>query len=137
MERRNERKDFFDRSKKDLVSKNARLLSSKPRLTYACKSIKKPEIIVGDKAYDSDKMDEQLIKKNIKLISPHKKNRKSPRTQNEDEIKTIYKKRWCVERFFAWTKSARRLLSRFDKKHKVFQAFIDIFGTFSLMHNIL
>ena len=75
-------------------------------------SVKK---IVGDKAYYSDKRDKKLLKKGIELIALHKKNLHSPTTQDGRKLKS-YKKRWNVQRFFAWLKPARRILNRFDKK---------------------
>jgi transposase len=92
-------------------------------------SVKK---IVGDKAYDSDKHDKKLATKGIELIAPHKKNRTAPKTQDGRKLKA-YKKRWVVERFFAWMKPARRLLNRFDRKLAVFQAFLHIFSTLTLI----
>ena len=35
-----------------------------------------PERIIGDKAYDSDKLDEELAEEGIELIAPHRSNRK-------------------------------------------------------------
>jgi hypothetical protein len=34
---------------------------------------------VGDKAYDSDPLDEALLKEDIEMIAPHRKNRKKKR----------------------------------------------------------
>ena len=61
----------------------------------------KPKMMVGDRAYDADSHDACLQEQNIKLITPHKKNRRKKSTQDHKEIETHYKKRWCVERFFA------------------------------------
>lgn len=91
------------------------------------------KILVGDRAYDSDPHDKKLAQKNVELIAPHRKNRVSPQTQCPEQFKKYYGKRWTVERFFAWMKSARRLLNRFEKKLSVFQAFLDLFLTFTLI----
>lgn len=40
---------------------------------------KNPEYLLGDGAYDSDSMDEELRKIDINLISPHKKTAKNPK----------------------------------------------------------
>jgi hypothetical protein len=42
----------------------------------------KPERLIGDRAYDSDPLDEKLAQAGIRLIAPHKSNRKKPRTQD-------------------------------------------------------
>lgn len=36
----------------------------------------KPEVLIGDKAYDSDKLDEQLRREGVEMIAPHKSNRR-------------------------------------------------------------
>jgi hypothetical protein len=41
-----------------------------------------PERLIGDKAYDSDPLDERLQQQGIQLIAPHKSNRKKPVTQD-------------------------------------------------------
>jgi transposase len=91
--------------------------------------------IVGDKAYDSDSHDQQLAQQGLELIAPHKNNRKAPKTQDGRKLRR-YKKRWVVERFFAWMKPARRLLVRFDKRIAVFQAFLDLFSLMTLIKGL-
>lgn len=95
-----------------------------------------PKVLVGDKAYDDDKTDSKMKKKGVNMVAPHKKNRKAPATQNEQILKDLYPKRWKVERFFAWTKYARRILNRFEKKSILFQAFFDLFSALTLMNFI-
>jgi transposase len=66
--------------------------------------------LVGDKAYDSDALDARLKKKGIRLIAPHKANRIKPMTQDGRELRR-YKRRWKVERFFAWLHNFRRVVT--------------------------
>lgn len=73
---------------------------------------KKPEKIVGDKAYDSDKLDKALEEKNIELIAPNKENRKV-KTQDGRQLRR-YKRRWKVERLFAWLHNYRRIVVRYE-----------------------
>lgn len=42
----------------------------------------KPENLIGDRAYDSDKLDEELRQEGIEMISPHRQNRVKPKTQD-------------------------------------------------------
>ena len=44
----------------------------------------KPENLVGDRAYDSDLLDEELCKDGIEMIAPHRSNRSKPPTQDGD-----------------------------------------------------
>ena len=60
----------------------------------------KPEKLIGDKAYDSDMLDDNLLKKQgIELIAPHRRNRTKAKTQNGRKLRR-YKRRWKVERLF-------------------------------------
>jgi hypothetical protein len=36
----------------------------------------KPENLIGDRAYDSDALDQELKKDGVELIAPHRSNRK-------------------------------------------------------------
>jgi hypothetical protein len=56
----------------------------------------RPEILIGDQAYNSDPLDKKLCKRNIKLVATHKHNRKRKATQ---DVRTLrrYVKRWKVE----------------------------------------
>ncbi len=73
---------------------------------------KKPKKIVGDKAYDSDKLDKALEKQNIELIAPNKENRKV-KTQDGRPLRR-YKRRWKIERLFAWLHNYRRIVVRYE-----------------------
>jgi hypothetical protein len=58
--------------------------------------------MIGDKAYDSDPVDQRLLKEHgTELIALKKANRKRPKAQNRNLLNR-YKRRWKVERFFAW-----------------------------------
>jgi len=93
---------------------------------------KKPDVLIGDGAYDSDPLDEELRKEGIKMVAPHKKNRKKPKTQDGREFRR-YKRRWIVERFFAWMKNKRRLLSRWEFHPNNFLGFVQLSAAFLLL----
>ena len=42
----------------------------------------KPENLIGDRAYDSDSLDEELRRDGIEMIAPHRSNRSRPATQD-------------------------------------------------------
>lgn len=73
----------------------------------------KPENLIGDRAYDSERLDEELREDGIELIAPHRSNRKRPKTQDGRRLRR-YERRWIVERFFAWLHWQRRLLVRWE-----------------------
>lgn len=73
-----------------------------------------PPLLIGDKAYDSDPLDEKLKKQyGVELVAPHKENRSKPRTQDGRRLRR-YKRRWKVERLFAWLQNFRRLTIRWE-----------------------
>jgi transposase len=73
-----------------------------------------PDRIIGDKAYDSDGLDDRLSdERGIEMIAPHRKNRKKPNTQDGRKLRR-YKRRWKVERLFAWIQNFRRLVVRYE-----------------------
>jgi transposase len=73
-----------------------------------------PEKLIGDKAYDSDKLDERLAQeRGIELIAPHKSNRRKPKTQDGRKLRR-YRHRWRIERLFAWLQNFRRLVTRYE-----------------------
>ena len=46
----------------------------------------KPENLIGDRAYDSDPLDEELRNDGIEMIAPHRSNRSKPPTQNRRRL---------------------------------------------------
>jgi hypothetical protein len=57
-----------------------------------------PDCLIGDRAYDSDGLDERLRReRGIEMIAPHRGNRRRPRTQDGRALRR-YLRRWKVER---------------------------------------
>ncbi len=83
----------------------------------------KPERLIGDRAYDSDPLDVRLQEQGIEMIAPHKSNRKKPATQDGRALRR-YKKRWKVERLFAWLQNFRRIQIRHDRLLENYLAFV-------------
>ena len=72
--------------------------------------------MIGDKAYDSDKLDQKLKDEyGIEMIAPNRRNR--GKTQDRRKLRR-YKKRWKVERLFAWMHNFRRLVTRWESTSK-------------------
>lgn len=84
-----------------------------------------PEKLIGDRAYDSDPLDEQMAAAGIEMIAPHRRNRKKPKTQDGRKLRR-YKRRWKVERLFAWLGNFRRLVVRYEHKLDNFKAFVKL-----------
>ena len=81
-----------------------------------------PNRLIGDKAYDSDPLDETLDEHyGVEMISPNRRNR-IRKTQDGRPLRR-YKRRWKVERFFAWLHNFRRLVVRWEYHAENFTAF--------------
>jgi transposase len=85
----------------------------------------KPERVIADKAYDSDPLRARLARRHIELIVPHRRNRKRPPTQDGRKLRR-YRRRWKVERTFAWFGNFRRLLVRWEHHLKMYLAFFHL-----------
>ncbi len=93
----------------------------------------KPENLIGDRAYDSDPLDEELLKRTaFEMIAPHRFNRTlKPPTQDRRRL-SRYKRRWLVERFFAWIQWQRRILVRWEYHAQNFFGFVELACTQAL-----
>jgi hypothetical protein len=78
--------------------------------------------MIGDRAYDSDPLDEEMRKDRIEMIAPHRTNRCKPPTQDRRRLRR-YMRRWLVERFFAWIQWQRRILVRWEYHTQNFLGF--------------
>ena len=81
--------------------------------------------MIGDRAYDSDPLDEELRNDGIEMIAPHRSNRSKPPTQDRRRL-SRYKRRWLVERFFAWIQWQRRILVRWEYHAQNFFGFVQL-----------
>jgi transposase len=83
-----------------------------------------PERIIGDKAYDSDALDARLLaERGIQLIAPNRRNRK--KSQDGRPLRR-YRRRWKVERLFAWLQNFRRLVTRWEYHADNFLGFVQL-----------
>ena len=82
--------------------------------------------MIGDRAYDSEPLDVQLLNQfGTQLIAPHKTNRSSPATQDGRALRR-YRRRWKIERFFAWLHNYRRIVTRWEYHANNFLAMIQL-----------
>jgi transposase len=84
-----------------------------------------PQRLIGDKAYDSDALDQTLAEEyGVAMISPNRRNRKQ-KTQDGRQLRR-YRRRWKVERLFAWMHNFRRLVTRWEYKIENFLGFAQL-----------
>ncbi|MEO6096999.1 MAG: transposase [Fibrobacteria bacterium] len=86
------------------------------------------------KAYDSDGLDARCRRRRVRMITPHRKGRVKPNTQDGRELRR-YKRRWKIERVFAWMKNFRRLCNRWEYKSVNFLGFAKLAAIVILMRN--
>jgi transposase len=77
--------------------------------TFVAESIGR---LIGDNAYDSDRLDHDLAETGVEMIAPHRCNRKI-RTQGGRALRR-YCRRWKIERLFAWLQNYRHLTIRWE-----------------------
>src|SRR3989304_8622183 len=85
-----------------------------------------PERMIGDRAYDSDPLDMQIRERfGVQLVAPHHSTRSKAPTQ-DGRVLRRYRRRWKIERLFAWLQSFRRLLNRFEYHLENFLGFLHL-----------
>ncbi|MBK9119045.1 MAG: IS5 family transposase [Phycisphaerales bacterium] len=95
-----------------------------------------PPRVIGDKAYDSDKLDEELAQRGMEMIAPHRGNRK-PENVTQDRPAAAAKRRWTVERTISWIQNYRRLCIRWEKSSCLFSGFLHMTCTLLLLSEVL
>jgi transposase len=73
--------------------------------------VKPAKHILGDKAYDSAELRQELQHRRTKAVIPNRSCRKRPFTFN----KRLYKVRWLIESAFNRLKDFRRIATRYDR----------------------
>jgi transposase len=95
------------------------------------------ERLIGDNAYDSDRLDEadeELSETGIEMIAPHRSNRKN-RTQDGRPLRR-YRRRWKIERLFAWLQNFRRLTVRWEHSLENFVGMIHLACAIILLRHL-
>ena len=82
-----------------------------------------PDRLIGDKAYDSDGLDEQLRRKGIDMIAPNRGNRRKTR---DGRPRRRDRRRWKVERLMAWLQNFRRIVTRWEVKVQDYRGFVHL-----------
>ena len=82
----------------------------------------KPDRVIADKGYDSDRLRERFRKRGIELIVPYRSNNRERKHEDGCKLRR-YKRRWIVERTNAWLGQFRRLLVRHERLLSTYYAF--------------
>lgn len=99
-------------------------------------TVGQPRRIIGDRAYDSDPLDNALAAQGIEMIAPHRRNRKRKATQDGRPLRR-YHRRWKIERLFAWLNAFKRTMARWDRFHENFTAFVHLAFSMILLRKVI
>jgi transposase len=91
----------------------------------------KPKRLIGDRANDAE-----LKCQGIEMIAPRRRRRRKPKTQDGRKLRR-YKRRWKVERLFAWLGSFRRLVVRYERRVDNFLGFVHLACIVILLRQLL
>ncbi len=97
-------------------------------------------VLEADRGYDCAWLRQALLIRGIFPFIPYRKTkgRIFPKTEEIIETFHIKKKRWQVERAFAWIKRrCRRLLARWERKVKIWSGFVTLGVIYTWIKNLV
>ena len=83
----------------------------------------KPERLIGDRGYDSNKVRADLVRVGIEPIIPARRRNRNSTHQDGRKLRR-YRKRWVVERTNAWLQNYRRLVVRYERSVTIYTGLI-------------
>ena len=92
-----------------------------------------PQNLIGDNAYDSDRLDAELRFYGIELIAPHRRNRRKS-TQVGRRLKRYRRRK--IERLFAWLQNFRRLVVRYEGHAENFLGMLQLASSLILLRHL-
>lgn len=84
-----------------------------------------PDRLIADRAYDSNPLRAWLVRRGIEPIIPAMRHHRRASHQDGRKLRR-YRRRWIIERTFAWLGWCRRLLIRHDRLLAVYTAFFHV-----------
>lgn len=96
-----------------------------------------PQKLVGDKAYDSDRLDAQVLDQyGAEMIAPHRQGRRAENKTQDGRPLRRFKRRWKVERLFAWLYNFRRLVVRYEYHIENYVGLVQLACVVILLRNL-
>ena len=86
---------------------------------------KRPERLIADRGYDSNPLRARLARRGIEPIIPARRHHKHATPQDGRQLRR-YRRRWIVERTFAWLGHFRRLVIRYERLITIYAGFFHI-----------
>lgn len=97
-------------------------------------------VLEADKGYDCSWLRQALLFRGIFPFIPYRKMRGRDAPESQEIIETFHleKKRWQVERAFAWLKRrCRRLMTRWERKKVIWDGFVTLGLIYTWILNLL
>lgn len=86
-----------------------------------------PPRLIADKAWDGGALSRRLAEeRGIELIAPKRVGGTESNRKQDGRSLRRYKRRWKIERLFAWLKRWRRINTRWDYKAENYLAFVQL-----------
>jgi transposase len=85
----------------------------------------RPERLIADRGYDSTPLRARLARRGIDPIIPARANHKRATHQDGRKLRR-YRRRWIVERTFAWLGHFRRLVVRYERLITTYAGFFHL-----------
>ena len=92
--------------------------------------------VVADRAYDSDPLRGHLAERGFRPLSPHRRGRVRP-ASNDGRRMRRYRRRYVVERTFAWLHGYRRVVTRFERMADPHDGFVHLALAFICLNRLL
>jgi transposase len=96
---------------------------------------RKPERLIADKAYDCNGLRKRLSKRGILPIIPARSTNQAALHQ-DGRLLRRYRRRWKIERTFAWLLSFRRITVRWERFDFMYAAFVHLACAFIVLRRL-
>ncbi|WP_396127414.1 transposase [Acidicapsa acidisoli] len=95
-----------------------------------------PARLTGDKVYDSDRLNEKpATEYDVEMIAPNRRRRRHS-AQDGRQLRR-YRRRWKVERLFAWIHNFRRLVTRWKYHLENFLGFVQLACLLMMLRHLI
>ena len=96
---------------------------------------RRPERFIADKAYDSNGLRSRLTDRNILPLIPARSGNKNA-TYQDGRMLRRYRRRWKIERAFAWLLNFRRIVIRWERLDEIYGAFVHLACAFIVLRRL-
>jgi transposase len=98
------------------------------------RAVPKRKALTADRGYDSQAFRHKLRQLNIRPLIPKRQCQK--RVKHRMPSPVTYRKRWKVERCFAWLDKFKRLTTRYERQSRLYKAFWQLGCVMLLLENL-